>query len=185
MIGNIEIIQMLINHGCQTTEEDIKAAFEQDHKEALDILVKNKNGYSPSSPDGVSLQQLLSTLGMEYQIQDIMNVESEILEKVDDVQAKISALKTQKPLTLSALFRELLPLATSWQTIGENLKIPSEILSTIGIDCQYRGRDCLREMLDEWLKMIEPLPTWEQLVQAVMPIDKEKAETLQVKHCLS
>ena len=96
----------------------------------------------------------------------------------------MTALKTQKPLTLSVLFRALLPLASSWQAIGEHLKLPPELLNTIGIDCQYRERDCLREMLDEWLKMTEPLPMWEQLVQAVMPIDKEKAEIIRVKHCL-
>jgi hypothetical protein len=38
-------------------------------------------------------------------------------------------------------------------------------------------------MLKEWLKMIDPPPSWEQLVDALKVIDECKAEELRRKYC--
>jgi hypothetical protein len=46
-----------------------------------------------------------------------------------------------------------------------------------------RERDCLREVLEEWLKEIDPPPTWEQVVHAVRQVDEGKAEEIHSKYC--
>lgn len=39
-------------------------------------------------------------------------------------------------------------------------------------------RDCLYAMLSEWLKQVDPLPTWTNLVDAVEEVDSSKAKEI-------
>lgn len=78
---------------------------------------------------------------------------------------------------LKTVFRDLLPLAVHWKTIGTLLGVDSATFDKI----EYEERainDCLRKMLDEWLKRINPLPTWAELIDAVNAVDKEKAQEI-------
>ncbi len=78
-------------------------------------------------------------------------------------------------LTLSNTFRELLPLASEWQNIGTFLEIPPGKLKTIKSDNPNKVKDCLREMLTEWLDTTDPHPTWENLAEVIQPFSKNKA----------
>ena len=175
---------MLIDKGCKTDSTDITLAYQHGHKEALELLMCNKNGYL-ASPDASTPQQLLKKLESQSQAQEVVNMENKILERLDDVRLKYEASRKQKAPTLPASFRELITLAPFWKTIGEHLKLPPGLLDTISIDNHDRERDCLRETLERWLKITDPLPTWEQLVQAVKPINQEKADSISKKHCVS
>ena len=177
-IGNVDILQVLIDKGCKTDEADVILAYEHGHKEALKLLTNNKYD-SSASPSGQTLQQLLEKLETQKQEQEIFNTEKDILKAVDD----LGALQVQEAPKLSDIFRELLPLASHWKSIGEYLKLPPGLLNIISFDNHNRERDCLRETLEHWLKTTDPPPTWEQLVQAVKPIDQGKAGSLNKKHC--
>ena len=83
---------------------------------------------------------------------------------------------------LRDIFKELLPVATHWQNIGTLLDVPQEKLESIKHDYNLAS-DCLREMVKAWLKMIDPPPTWQQLVDAVASVDPARAEAICRKYC--
>ena len=83
---------------------------------------------------------------------------------------------------LKDIFKELYPLATCWKTIGTLLGVPTHILDKTKSE-GGRVDDHLREMLSEWLRQIDPPPTWTALAEAVEVIDKSKAQKLR-EHCL-
>ena len=85
---------------------------------------------------------------------------------------------------LKDIFKELLPIATDWKTIGTLLGIPVHILDKVKSN-EERVNDRLREMLSEWLKQIDPPPTWTVLIEAVEVIDKsiaQRLKTMQPEH---
>ena len=84
-------------------------------------------------------------------------------------------------LQLKDAFRELLPLATDWKTIGTLLGLPEHILEKIKTD-EDTAHDRLQKMLSEWLKQVGS-PTRKALADAVENIDKVKAQEIR-KHCM-
>ena len=54
-----------------------------------------------------------------------------------------------------------------WYNIGLNLHIKSGTLDAIRHNCHHQCEDCLREVLKEWLKQVEPRPTWDALQEAL------------------
>lgn len=42
-------------------------------------------------------------------------------------------------------------------------------------------RDCLEEMISEWLKRVDPPPTWAALADAVETLDEVKAREIRAK----
>ena len=73
--------------------------------------------------------------------------------------------------------RKLLPLANDWKTIGCLLGVTKPIIERIKLE-EVGIRDCLQGVLAEWLKQVNPPPTWKQLVDAVDDIDQSKAEEI-------
>ena len=65
---------------------------------------------------------------------------------------------------LTALYRKV---AHKWKAIGVYLEI--EISDLDGIEANCRGDTylCLLEMLDAWLKRVDPSPTWTAIIEAV------------------
>ena len=72
----------------------------------------------------------------------------------------------------------LQPVAAEWQNIGCILEISSGELDSIRREERERCSDCLRRMLETWLKQINPPPTWEALVEAVSVYNPKIAEEL-------
>lgn len=79
-------------------------------------------------------------------------------------------------------FRLLDPLASEWQNIGTYLHIRCGDLETIKTD-ESRAKSCLREMLNTWLKQIDPLPTWNDLAEAVQPFNPRIAKEIREQYC--
>lgn len=80
------------------------------------------------------------------------------------------------------LFRELLPLANEWKNIGTLLEMPAGELDEIEGSNPHHLKDCMREMIKMWLRMIDPEPTWERLVKAMEAIDPRKAQDMKLKY---
>ena len=75
------------------------------------------------------------------------------------------------------MLRKLLPLSSRWKTIGALLEIPTHVLDKIQSNEEgVEGR--LQEMLSEWLKQVDPAPTWKDLADAVDDLDKKKAKEI-------
>ena len=87
-----------------------------------------------------------------------------------------STLLGGKP-KIKDVFVKLLPLAAEWRNIGVMLDISDDKLQAIERDRQ-QGNDCLREMISEWLKSIDPPPTWSKLADAVKPFHPAMAKEI-------
>lgn len=68
---------------------------------------------------------------------------------------------------LATAFAELLPVANDWKSIGVLLNVPKNTIDDINEE-HKRVKDCLREMLAEWVKQG---PTWTDLVEAVKHVN--------------
>ena len=79
----------------------------------------------------------------------------------------------EKP-SLSTVYRELLPLADCWKGIGVLLGLPESVLNIIRSD-EEKSSDRLLKMVSEWVKQVDPSPTWTALADAVKPFDKVKS----------
>ena len=62
--------------------------------------------------------------------------------------------------------REVFKVRTKWYDVGLELRVPVHTLDSIRLQFTDPA-DCLRETLKEWLKGIEPKPTWGALVDAL------------------
>ena len=85
----------------------------------------------------------------------------------------------EKP-KLKDVFKELLPLATQWKSIGTLLGIEDHVLNRVKAD-EDGVNDCLREMLSEWLRQVDPPPTWAALADVVETFNELKAQEMR-KH---
>ncbi len=69
-------------------------------------------------------------------------------------------------LSLAESLKLLLPIARDWKTIGALLNMNSDLLDNIDYD-NRSAKECLQQMLAQWLKRVVPPPTWEELAEAV------------------
>ena len=74
-------------------------------------------------------------------------------------------------------FQQLLSISHEWKNVGALLDISSGTLERLERD-EPNVNSRLRAMLTEWLKQVNPPPTWTQLVNAVKPLNPSKAEEL-------
>ena len=80
---------------------------------------------------------------------------------------------------MTALYRKV---ADKWKVIGVHLEI-SDLAS---IEARHRGDPhlCLLEMLDIWLKRVDPPPTWSAIIEAVEFLGEEQlGKELREKYC--
>lgn len=125
--------------------------------------------------------------------EEVMQMQKLILETVNDLHFRSIASfgggtdefpsKGKDSLKLGIILREFMSLylAADWQSIGALLDLPPMQLQAIRHD-NSKAIDCMREMLDVWLKR-EPPPTWERLIKAVEILDEAKAKHLRDKFC--
>ena len=78
---------------------------------------------------------------------------------------------------LKDVLKRLISLASNWKTIGGLLGVERHVLDNIKKD-EDDVRDCLHAMLSEWLKQVDPQPTWKDIVDAIEEVDSSKAEEI-------
>lgn len=63
--------------------------------------------------------------------------------------------------------RRLYAVNTKWYNLG--LELGQQVSTLDRIDAKYRGdtSKCFREVLTEWLKGVDPSPTWQAMVNAL------------------
>ena len=104
----------------------------------------------------------------------------------DDVQppqaSSSSPSQSHLKPQLGDLFRHLIPLAIDWKNIGTLLKVEHFKLDCIENNCRNMAQNCLREMLNTWLKQSHPEPTWQAVAEAVELLgDQQKAKEIRDK----
>ena len=88
-------------------------------------------------------------------------------------QAKLLKLKRKDALIMT------LPFHKDWQTIGALLEVEEEKIRAIqDEENNVSSKDCLRVLLDEWLKSTDPPPSWQALAEAVEPFDSDAADRI-------
>ena len=87
-------------------------------------------------------------------------------------QRSLSASQAQayypEPPRFSILLSELSSrVAAKWEEIGFSLQLESALLEIIKKDNSNDCRACLRETLKEWMKQVDPPPSWSAIIKAV------------------
>ena len=73
-----------------------------------------------------------------------------------------------EPPRLTTLLNKLTnQVSAKWEEIGTSLRLESGLLEIIKKDNPSDCRACLRVMLKEWLKQIDPPPSWVAIIEAV------------------
>ena len=78
---------------------------------------------------------------------------------------------------LKDTFKIMYPLAAEWKGIGTLLDIKENTLDRIQVD-EHGSCNQLRKMLSEWLKRVDPSPTWAALADAVEVVNELKAKEI-------
>jgi len=100
-------------------------------------------------------------------MQSILKSIQSLVESNGTLQSRHPELQQETKPTLQDAFMVLRPLAYDWTSIGVLLGLESHVLKEIKYNNPDSAKDCLREMLDQWLKRTEPPPSWRQLADAV------------------
>ena len=58
-------------------------------------------------------------------------------------------------------------MAAKWHNLGIMLEIDNGKLSKVKLDNAGNSNDCLREMLNIWLKKVDPKPSWSSMAEAL------------------
>jgi serine/threonine-protein phosphatase 6 regulatory ankyrin repeat subunit B len=196
--GNIDILRLLLNHGTQIDPKGIEIARQRNHVEVVKLL-KSTRSCAPNEPH---LQENITYL--EQMRKEIKDQFKKFEEQQNKMFSMMEAMRStgisidhscltkhpgfsvssgkDKTLELPTVFRELLPLASEWEAIGCLLELPEGRLEETRAD-QDRARDRLHSMLKEWLKTIDPPPSWEHLADAVKQLNPEKGKAIRDKYC--
>ncbi len=86
-------------------------------------------------------------------------------------------------LNLKTVRQLLFDIRVKWYDIGLELDVAVGTLESIK-SSYHDPKDCLREMLKEWLKSISPPPTWKRLATALRSSavnEKSLAQKLECK----
>ena len=82
---------------------------------------------------------------------------------------------------LKDMFKELLPLSTDWKSIGTLLGVPENVLKNIKAN-EDSAQDRLQGVLSEWLRLVDPPPTWAVLAEAVEAVDQLKSQEIKSRY---
>ena len=78
---------------------------------------------------------------------------------------------------LRIVFRDLFSLADEWKAIGTLLGVSPSTLQNVQQE-EQKTNNRLQKMVVEWLKMLDPPPTWMALAEAVELLDTGKAQKI-------
>lgn len=89
-----------------------------------------------------------------------------------------------KPPRFTILVHELTNrVSAKWEELGISLRLESGLLEIIKKDNPNDCRACLRVMLKEWMKQVDPPPSWSAIIEAVKDCGYSLlARTLRNKH---
>ena len=79
---------------------------------------------------------------------------------------------------------QILDVQTKSKIFGRVLKLPASTVD--GIHMQYRPEECLFQVMDEFVKQVEPRPTWRAIVNSLrnqLIGLTSLAEEIEGKHC--
>ena len=75
-------------------------------------------------------------------------------------------------------------MAANWRNLGIMLDIDDGELSEVKSDNAGNCGDCLREMLNIWLKKVDPKPSWSSMAGALGDLGEESlAEHIRKTYC--
>ena len=86
---------------------------------------------------------------------------------------------------LNTVLEELYEARTKWYFIGLKLKVPVDTLDSIKTQSDDPN-ECLLQVLKHWLKMVDPKPMWEALVDALrgrLVEEHQLANSVEEKYC--
>ena len=200
--GHMEIVELLMRYGADVNMMTsngmtaLKLSKDNDHGRISELLIEcGAIDYSSSKgpfPYTVSRKRVLSTRDSASGNTNIMpdfitrfegrlnrheQILQDLLKKRHPTEPEKSRDYSEKP-TLKDSFQMLIPIAHDWQNIGVLLGIDHNSLKNIEYDYDNSARDCLREMLAEWLKRVIPHPTWERLAEAIELTDQTIAQKI-------
>lgn len=190
---NHDIVQLFIDYGDQVHPSARTMASHVTKSIILDMMFSQVGTLFPALEKALEKS---NTSPEQKRREEVMRMQELILETVNSIHFKSMTRRMHAPsrmllldsgadtLTLSVVLAEFmeLHLAGDWQSIGALLNLPSVQLRAIRND-NPKAVNCMREMLDLWLKQINPFPSWEQLVEVVDIIEPAKAMTLRSKYC--
>lgn len=104
---------------------------------------------------------------------------TQALAEVSCMRTSVKAHTSSKSILLKDVYRLLLPMSSKWQDVGVLLGLHDRGK----LDCIKREGDensCMRVMLGEWLRQVEPPPRWEDLAEAVEPFNPQIAQKIKV-----
>lgn len=161
--GHFSVVQLLLAHNAGQGQE------------ACDLLKKARENSDMADKFQLVFKTMFDTIRQPEVMQTMQELKSN--------SGSVEPPETQDlgTLTLRNTLKLLFPSADEWQNIGVFLDLPAGVLQTIAKD-NSRSRDCLREMLEVWLKQTDPRPTWKALAEAVKPIDPNLSKTITDKH---
>jgi ankyrin repeat protein len=191
---NHDIVQLFIEYGDQVHPSAQRVAQSVTKTILLDITFSLAGTLFPALEKAANERP--STSPEQKMREEVMEMQKLILETVDSIHFKSMMRRAHAPqrtllldtggntLTLSVVLAEFMEqhLAAEWHSIGALLNLPDVQLRAIRKD-NPKAVNCMREMLDLWLKQIDPRPSWMQLVDAVDILEPEKALTLRKKYC--
>ena len=162
--GRLELIKFLLDEGANIDlvnprgESALSKAIERGQTEVASLLQQYGAKSKQVSTSSQSQSSLREVLGEEAA------ASTTSFEQVPKLHGHT------RPEISSAL-KLLLPIASRWANIGVVLGVPIGIVDAIKYDNRNSCSACLREMLIEWLKQVDPPPTWENLIEAIELFD--------------
>ena len=150
-----------------------------------DSITFNEDAFTYSAPI-VSLEERVRNVETTMQnvwqaMQSILKSIQILVERSGTLQSRHPELQQETKPTLQDAFRVLRPLAYDWQNIGVLLGLESHVLKEIKYTNPGSAKDCLREMLDQWLKRTEPPPSSWQLAEAVKDAGDDEHQDIACK----
>ena len=134
--------------------------------------------YNLSKPWSIQYKSLFyhaALLPQSHQLQESITATS---------QTVLQAQARPEPPRLTTLLNELTNrVSAKWEEIGISLRLESGLLEIIKEDNPKDCRACLRNVLKEWLKRIDPPPSWVAIIKAVKDAGyRPLARTLREKY---
>ena len=184
--GHLEIEELLLKNEAEVNIETsigmtaLKLSTDNGHSEIAELLMEHGAGginrRVRKRPSSTRYSKLISNS------QTYDSGESRLELRVEKSERALQLLASEESFDLSLMnsFRTLLPLAYDWFNIGILLNLEYYCLKNIEYNYK-RCQDCLREMLSEWHKRVDPPPSWEELAGAVELTDQGIARKIREK----